>query len=140
MTQRKWNETSCGVLSTSQKAKEIYGVVFKSGNYEVDQEQTKLEREQIRAKRIPNDTRAKCVTINSDGDYIVLKQSEEGVLVLCSKCQGELSHLDRNWKESVPHVDFRMDEIGVPFREMTGWSYVNISAQIAVTSWTQKLH
>lgn len=99
---------------SSQKAREIYGVVFKSGNHEFDQEQTKLEREKIRGKRIPINTEAKCVTTNSDGDYIILKQSEEGVLVLCGKCQRELSHLDRNWKESVPHLDLRMDEIGVP--------------------------
>lgn len=96
-----------------EKAKEIYGVVFRPGTLEVDEAQTKLEKEKIRARRAPNGDKVKSDAVASDGDGVILKRSGEGDVYLCSRCQQKLSSVSENWKEAVSRKDLRMDETGV---------------------------
>jgi N-methylhydantoinase B len=92
-----------------EKANDIYGVVFKSGSSEVDELQTKLEREKIRKKRASNSEKIGSETVNLKGDYVITDSSSH----LCSRCGRILSSIDKNWKEKVPYKELRMDETGV---------------------------
>ena len=96
-----------------EKARELYGVVFKPGTLEVDVEQTKLERDKIRSKRTSRGVKAESNVAQFDGDYIILEKSKEGTIQLCSRCRRPFSSLNENWKEKVPHKDLRMDETGM---------------------------
>jgi N-methylhydantoinase B len=95
------------------KAREIYGVVFEPGTLEVDEVQTKLEREKVRVRRAPNGPKVKSDAVNFKGDGVILKRSERGIVHICSRCEMVLSALDANWKERVPYTDLRMDKTGV---------------------------
>jgi N-methylhydantoinase B len=96
-----------------EKAKEIYGVIFKPDTLEVDEVQTKLEREKIRAKRTPNGEKVKSDAVHIKGDYVIWEMSGHVNNCLCSRCGRILSSVDENWKEKVSHKDIRMDETGV---------------------------
>jgi len=92
-----------------EKAKDIYGVVFKPGSLEVNELQTKLEREKIRKRRTSDGEKTGSETVNLKGDYVITDPSN----YLCSRCGRTLSSIDKNWKKEVPHKDLRMDETGV---------------------------
>jgi len=109
-----------------EKARELYGVVFKPGTLEVDAEQTKLERDKIRSKRMSRGVKTESIVAQFDGDYIILEKSKEGTIQLCSRCRRPFSSLNENWKEKVPHKDLRMDETACLSLEMKGWFYGSI--------------
>lgn len=98
---------------SAEKAREIYGVVFKPGTLEVDKVQTKRIRDEIRARRTLHGCLVESEGMQSGGDYIILEKSKGGTIQLCSRCRQPFSSLDENWKEKVPHKDLRMDETGM---------------------------
>ncbi|HUU81678.1 MAG TPA: hydantoinase B/oxoprolinase family protein [Acidobacteriota bacterium] len=96
-----------------QKAREIYGVVFEPKTWEVNEEQTKLERDKIRGGRAPNAFNVKSDSVLSDNDYVILEHSKAGISYSCARCQQRLSSLDENWKLIIGHEDMRMDAMGM---------------------------
>lgn len=96
-----------------EQAKDIYGVVFKDGTFEVDHMRTGIEREKIKQERVGHEGPFISDTASSGGDYVVLKQTETGVSQMCGQCGRELSPLSENWKTMVLKKDLRMDETGM---------------------------
>jgi hypothetical protein len=99
-----------GFVST-EKAKEIYGVMMEPETLEVDQAKTGEERDSIRRRRSQEGTPAHCDP--RGGDYISLQDAEGEKTAVCSGCGRRLASAEENWKENVPRHDLRMDATGV---------------------------
>jgi N-methylhydantoinase B len=96
-----------------RKAQQIYGVAFGHGTVEIDEEQTRGMRRNIREGRLPQGMIPKRDAVSLGGDYISLKETDRGVIQYCSNCGEELGSFKENWKESVDHKDLNMNQTGV---------------------------
>lgn len=94
-----------------EKAKEIYGVILKLNTFEVDEVQTKLERNKIRARRAPSGEKVESDAVHIKGDYVIWEKDTGNCL--CSRCGRILSPVDDNWKGRVPYKELRMNETGM---------------------------